>query len=139
MLDKISRHFDDAVNTLMCCFRWIFFRSSAMPTSTPASKKQSLQDAIEAPEDEAVTEVELGELVHRPDGYYWLDADGRQELGPFATMEEALAEVDVSDADESEPGESLEEAEDEIGIADWIDPDTGEPAEGLSTPRLHDE
>ena len=102
------------------------------------AKPLSFEDAMKANEEES--EVELGELVHRPDGYYWQASDGSQELGPFATMEEALAEmgsVDVDDDDE--PGESLEEAEDEIGIADWIDPDTGEPAEGLSTPRLHDE
>ena len=104
------------------------------------SKPLSFQEAMQAPEDETVTEVELGELVHRPDGYYWQAADGTQELGPYATVEEALAEVGGSDADdEAEPGESLEEAEDELGIADWIDPDTGEPAEGWSTPRLHDE
>ncbi len=100
----------------------------------------SFQDAMKAAEDESATEVEVGELVCREDGYYWLPADGGQEVGPFATMEEALAEMEPVDADEeTEPGESLEEAEDELGIADWIDPDTGEPAEGLSTPRLHDE
>jgi hypothetical protein len=104
------------------------------------SKPLSFQDAMKAAENEPVSEVELGELVHRPSGYYWLAADGKQELGPYATMEEALAEMESADVDEdAEPGESLEEAEDEIGIADWIDPDTGEPAEGLSTPRLHDE
>ncbi len=103
-------------------------------------KTLSLQETMKAAADGPVTEVELGELLHRPDGYYWLAADSGQELGPFATMEEALAEMTGSDADEeAEPGESLEEAEDEIGIADWIDPDTGEPAEGLSTPRLGDE
>ena len=104
------------------------------------TKPLSFQDAMKASEEESVTEVELGELVHRPDGYYWQAADGSQELGPYATMDEALAEMGTVDVDDDgEPGESLEEAEDEIGIADWIDPDTGEPAEGLSTPRLHDE
>lgn len=93
-------------------------------------------------EDDSITEVEMGTVVYRPDGYYWQAPDGLQESGPFATMEEALADMQSADADaddDAEPGESLEEAEDEIGIADWIDPDTGEPAEGLSTPRLHDE
>lgn len=102
------------------------------------SKTQSFQEAMQVPEDEAADEIELGDLVHRPDGYYWLSADGSQEFGPYATMEEALAEVDL-DEEEAEPGESLEEAEDELGIADWIDPDTGEPAEGQSTPHLNDE
>jgi hypothetical protein len=105
-----------------------------------AAKTPSFQDAMNATDSDPVSEVELGELLHRPDGYYWQAADGSQELGPYVTMEEALADVAGADADDgAEPGESLEEAEDEIGIADWIDPDTGEPAEGLSTPRLHDE
>ena len=100
----------------------------------------SLRAAMKAAEDDPVSEIELGELLHRPDGYYWLAADSGQELGPFATMEEALAELADADSDDaSAPGESLEEAEDELGIADWIDPDTGAPAEGLSTPRVHDE
>ncbi|NVO05434.1 MAG: hypothetical protein HXX19_05575 [Rhodoferax sp.] len=95
---------------------------------------------MQAIENDPVTEVDMGIVVHRPNGYYWQAADGRHEFGPFATMEEALSEMEAADSgDEAEPGESLEEAEDELGIADWIDPDTGEPAEGLSTPRLHDE
>jgi len=104
------------------------------------AKTLSFQEAMKAAEEAPATEVEVGELVCRPDGYYWQSAEGGEEAGPFATMEEALADMVPVDADEeAEPGESLEEAEDEIGIADWIDPDTGEPAEGLSTPRLHDE
>lgn len=103
------------------------------------SKTQSFKEAMNAADDEPVTEVEVGSVVHRPDGYYWQPADGKHEFGPFSTMEEALAEMEAAYSDDAEPGESLEEAEDELGIADWIDPDTGEPAEGLSTPRLHDE
>ncbi len=103
------------------------------------SKPTSLQEAMKAIDDEPVTEIEMGTVVYRPDGYYWQAPDGKKEYGPFVTMEEALSDMESVDADGDEPGESLEEAEDEIGIADWIDPDTGEPAEGLSTPRLHDE
>ena len=91
--------------------------------------------------DETVTEVDVGYVMLRPDGYHWQSPDGKQEFGPFSTMEAALADMELADteADTNEPGETLQEAEDEIGIADWIDPDTGEPAEGLSSPRLHDE
>lgn len=105
-------------------------------------KVPSFKDAMNSAEDDSITEVEMGTVVNRPDGYYWQAPDGLQESGPFATMEEALADMQSAETDvddDAEPGESLEEAEDEIGIADWIDPDTGEPAEGLSTPRLHDE
>ena len=89
--------------------------------------------------DESVIEVEMGQVMLRPDGYHWQSPDGRQEFGPFETLELALIDMEAVDEETSEPGETLQEAEDEIGIADWIDPDTGEPAEGQSTPRLHDE
>lgn len=73
---------------------------------------------------------------HRPDGYYWEAADGRQVFGPFPTPEAARADRDRYDESGPQPGEGLDEAESEIGIADWIDPDTGEPAEGLSPPHI---
>jgi hypothetical protein len=75
-------------------------------------------------------------ILLKPDGYYWLAPDGRQEFGPFESLELALADMNAGDDEAPEPGETLQEAEIEIGIADWIDPDTGEPAEGLSHPRL---
>lgn len=77
-------------------------------------------------------------VISRPDGYYWVAADG-QEIGPFDSRELAQADVISADGDTPEPGESLQEAEDEIGISDWIDPDTGEPAEGQSSPRRYSE
>jgi hypothetical protein len=84
-------------------------------------------------------EVEMGQVVHRPDGYHWQDPEGKQEFGPFETLELALADMQSAGEETSEPGETLQEAEDELGVTDWIDPDTGELAEGQSTPRLHDE
>jgi len=78
-------------------------------------------------------------IVARPDGIHWLARDGRQEFGPFETVEDALADMQAADDESpSVPGETLQEAEDEIGIADWIDPETGEPAEE-SPPRLQEE
>lgn len=79
------------------------------------------------------------QLMTRPDGYYWRAADGRQEFGPFVTLEDAMADMLSSNEESPEPGESLSEAESELGIADWIDPETGEPAEGLSPPHLDEE
>jgi hypothetical protein len=84
-------------------------------------------------------ELEVGVVIHRPDGYHWQAPDGKQEFGPFDSMELALADMESAQDGANEPGETLQEAEDEIGVADWIDPDTGELAEGQSTPRLHDE
>jgi hypothetical protein len=79
------------------------------------------------------------QVLKRPDGYYWLAPDGRQEIGPFATYEEALADFQAAGGEAPEPGESLSEAESELGIAEWLDPDTGEPAEGLSPPHLDED
>jgi hypothetical protein len=76
------------------------------------------------------------QIMARPDGYYWVAPDGRQEFGPFATLEDAMADMQSSDEEAPGPGESLQEAESELGVADWIDPETGEPAEGLSPPHL---
>lgn len=103
------------------------------PTATPPV------EPVPEFEDTSVEEVEIGELVHRPDGYHWQTADGKQEFGPFATLEAALADMQSAAEEGSEVGESIEEAEDELGISDWVDPDTGELAEGYSTPHLSDE
>lgn len=75
-------------------------------------------------------------IVERPDGFYWQYKAGREEFGPFATLIEAVADMDYAAAN-VEAGESLEEAESEIGIADWIDPETGQPAEE-SVPHIED-
>lgn len=76
-------------------------------------------------------------IVERPDGYYWQSKDGGREFGPFATLLEAVQDMEAGGDGESEPGETLAEAESEIGIADYVDPDTGEPAEE-QRPRLDD-
>lgn len=102
--------------------------------ATPAVNDDSFEDG-----DESTTEVDMGDIILRPDGYHWQAPGGKQEFGPFETLEAALADMEAVDEETSEPGETLQEAEDEIGIADWIDPDTGEPAEGQSMPRLRDE
>ncbi len=90
------------------------------------------------PEETSIEDERLEQIMHRPDGYYWEALDGKQEFGPFETLELALSDMELSEEDAPEPGETLEEAEAEIGISNWIDPDTGELAEGLSTPRLRE-
>lgn len=69
-------------------------------------------------------------MVERPDGFYWLDAETDSEYGPFASLLDALQDMEYNDDSDYEPGETLAEAEDELGISDWVDPDTGAPAEG---------
>ena len=76
-------------------------------------------------------------VVVRPDGYYWVADDGRQEFGPFATAVLALAALREGIETTLEPGQTIAEAEAEIGIADWVDPETGELAEAVAT-RIED-
>ena len=74
-------------------------------------------------------------IIERPDGFYWQDKETGKEFGPFATLLEAVADMEAVGAEgEVEVGETIAEAEDEVGIADWIDPETGLPAED-SVPR----
>lgn len=87
-----------------------------------------------APLDEAETPI-----VERPDGFYWVAPDGKQEVGPFASLADARADRERFDDQATEPLETLQEAEREIGMADWIDPETGEPAEGQSPPHLQED
>jgi len=76
-------------------------------------------------------------LIERPDGFYWQSRNGKEDVGPFTTLIEAVQDMQAKDDAELEPGETLEEAEDEIGISGWIDPETGEPAEE-GVPRIED-
>lgn len=98
-------------------------RASRQPTA-PATKPE---DPLVAEEEPSVPEE--GTIVSHPDGFYWVAADGRQEFGPFTTIEEARADMTRSGDSAWEPGESLREAEEELGISDWVDPETGGPAE----------
>ena len=90
-------------------------------------------------EEDVAMDNPVAQVTLRPDGYHWVAADGKQEFGPFESLELALADMAEADGSAPEPGESLQEAEDEIGISDWIDPETGEPAEGYSPPRFEDD
>ena len=79
---------------------------------------------------ETASNYDLTRIVERPDGFYWQSRDGGREHGPFATLLEAVQDMQYSDEPSSyEPGETLGEAETEIGVSDWIDADTGLPAE----------
>jgi len=107
----------------------------------PRKKTGSTGPGPQTASMKAVPETAMGQLeqiMARPDGYYWRAPDGRSEFGPFASVEDAMANIQSYNEEAPEPGETLQEAESELGIADWIDPDTGEPAEGLSHPRLED-
>ncbi|MCC6611283.1 MAG: hypothetical protein IT515_16625 [Burkholderiales bacterium] len=68
-------------------------------------------------------------IIERPDGFYWQSRDDDLEYGPFATLLEAVQDMQAEAEGGIEPGETVAEAESEIGIADWVDAETGLPAE----------
>ena len=82
-------------------------------------------------------EYDRTRIVERPDGFYWRPKGTVREYGPFATLIEAVQDMQGADGEALEPAETLQEAESEVGIADWIDPETGEPAEE-GRPHLED-
>ncbi len=91
-------------------------------------------------DEEPLDTSDLGERIFaRPDGYYWLALDGKQEIGPFESFAEAMADMDSGDAAGWTPGETLAEAESEIGVADWIDAESGELAEGQAPTHIERE
>lgn len=104
---------------------------STKPTAVSSVPTDAEEDSLGDPFEEPITV--------RPDGYYWRVPEGKQEFGPFESLELAQADRESADEEAPEPGETLQEAQDEIGMADWIDPETGEPAEGQSPPRLEEE
>lgn len=76
-------------------------------------------------------------IIERPDGFYWQDKLSDEVYGPFATLLEAVQDMQAGDDTYGE-GESLQEAEAELGIADRIDPETGQLVED-SRPHLSDQ
>lgn len=86
---------------------------------------------------ETAPDYDRTRIVERPDGFYWQAKEGGREYGPFATLIEAVQDMEAGGDGMHEPGETLNEAEDEIGIADYKDPETGELAEE-QRPRLED-
>lgn len=75
-----------------------------------------------------VGDERLDRIVEHPDGWYWIAPDGRQQFGPFDSMEAVIADMDTRDAG-PDSGQTLTETEREIGQLDWIDPETGALAE----------
>ena len=78
---------------------------------------------------ETPPEYDKTRVIERPDGFFWQDKETEAVFGPFATLLEAVQDMEYSADSDFEPGESLGEAEAELGISDWNDPDTGLPAE----------
>jgi hypothetical protein len=79
------------------------------------------------------TDYDHSRIVERPDGFYWLDSDTGEALGPFPSLAEAVEDMQYNPESDYEPIESLDEAEDELGLSGWVDPETGELAEDTFT------
>lgn len=103
-------------------------------TTIPADARHG-KDAPEELSGATDLGEEAGRIVARPDGYHWLAQDGKQEFGPFETLELAQQDMEAADGGELDPTLSLQEAEREIGMGEWLDPETGEPVEGPSPPH----
>lgn len=81
---------------------------------------------------ETSAEYDTTRVIERPDGFYWKRKGEARVYGAFATLLEAVQDMQATDAGEEatlEPEETLQEAEAQIGISEGIDPETGEPAE----------
>lgn len=72
-------------------------------------------------------------IIERPNGFYWQSKQDEREYGPFATLLEAVQDMQASDELVNDTAEAIAAAESELGIADWVDPDTGQPAEETLT------
>ena len=73
-------------------------------------------------------------IIERANGFYWQDKVTDELCGPFATLVEAMQDMQNQEETDYQEGESLAEAEADIGMAGWIAPETGEAAEDL---QLH--
>ena len=109
-----------------------------MKRKPPAAAPHDPPPVVQDPPTGEASDDRLARIAARPDGFHWLAADGKQEFGPFESLDAALADMDGSDDETIEPGESLAEAEQELGLTEWIDPDTGQQAEQTVT-RIDDE
>jgi hypothetical protein len=86
---------------------------------------------------ETTPDFDAKRVLERPDGFCWKDAERGELFGPFATLLDAVNDMQYNAEAQPEPGETVTEAENEVGISDWIDPETGEPAEE-QVPRLEE-
>jgi hypothetical protein len=100
------------------------------------SKPKDKPEPVFSLEPDAIEEP--GEILERPDGYYWRSPEGPGEYGPFDTVEAAMADRDSMGDDPPDGLDALHEVERDLGMNEWIDAETGEPAEGQSPPHLEE-
>ncbi len=91
----------------------------------PPRSTQSPVDPLDAPD---APDAE-GRIIERPDGWYWMAPDGRQEFGPFDSYSNARADRDRNKLEGLGEDESLRDLEIEAGITDRVDIESGKPAD----------
>lgn len=84
-----------------------------------------------------VVELEDAHVIERPDGFWVQPASGGREIGPYASLVEAVEDQRAAAGDELEPGDTLADVEAQLGVADWIDPETSSLAED-SVPHIEE-
>ena len=77
--------------------------SAARPDDSKRPPPPWAQD--EAPDDDELAADADDRIVERPDGYHWISEDGRNEFGPFATLAEAMADMEGAAVDDEAPAE----------------------------------
>ncbi|MEW6705656.1 MAG: hypothetical protein AB1430_12475 [Pseudomonadota bacterium] len=82
-------------------------------------KRLHTPDAVPPADD--TSDERLLRIHQRPDGYHWIDVEGRQEFGPFDTLEEALADMDEPTEEAIELAEMTEAAEQGLDIDLQVD------------------
>ncbi|HWS76672.1 MAG TPA: hypothetical protein VN324_16160 [Quisquiliibacterium sp.] len=73
-------------------------------------------------------------ITERPDGFWWESIEGGREHGPFATLLDAVADMERSEeAPEDDDTEAVRQAGEMLGVPDWVDPETGQLADDERT------
>jgi hypothetical protein len=85
------------------------------------------QRSFGPPEIEPPSEDESSRIVARPDGYYWVADDGRQEFGPFPSASEALYAMRSGIETGLEPDASPADVEAQMGVVEPMLPEDGLP------------
>jgi hypothetical protein len=71
-------------------------------------------------------------VIERPDGFHWIDEEGRQEFGPFETLEAATASMEAADEAAIEQAEQVEEVERALDLDTRIDTEGTDEPEGAT-------
>ena len=98
-------------------------RAPRTPPLAPAPSDSSVEDQ---PQEGAA------QVVERPDGFHWIDEEGRQEFGPFETLEAATASMEAADEGAIEQAEQVEEAERTLDLDTRIDTEGTDEPEGAT-------